>query len=65
MLMERKNVLKNQKYFVDVSPGEPYFMGWFSKVENDKSQARYTLCHKWTEWFECELNDLNVNWMIW
>ena len=58
MLMEGKNALKNQKYFVDARPEDPYFIGWSIKVKNDKSKARYTLCHEWIKWFECELNDL-------
>ena len=49
MSMEGKNALKNQKYFVDAWLEGPYFVGWFTKVKNDKDKARYTLYHEWVE----------------
>ena len=38
--MEGKNVLKNQKYFVDAWLVVSYFVGWLRKV---KWQKQYTL----------------------
>ena len=49
MSMEGKNVLKNQKFLLYAWREDPYFVGWLSKVKNDKSKARFTLCHKTTE----------------
>ena len=44
--MDGKNAMKNQKYFVDAWLEDPCFVEWLSKVKNDKSKVRCTLCHK-------------------
>ena len=49
MSVERKNALKNQKFLLYAWLEDPCFVGRLTKVKNDKSKARFILCHKSTE----------------